>query len=271
MYVALEIVPEVFATPSGLIQDLMKKARTPHMRILDRRRHEPAHVGPVIPFLRDGLIDCARGTTYVLPMTSLMGKTMAAEYVIAELNDRNALYFNTLGGREIADTLQATLNTTVDSALLPQCLVAALGTTGVAGDYELPSLLMIDEVNAVDDDNKAFIEALFDGIHLDDGLTCVIVTDREEVAEALIALNQSKIRPFPGSAAEPWTAPNLPIWLRDVHWTRDELMKLIRDDFRTRLGDRLDNVFSEQFPADGQRPGDVWREVVLMIQRGEIN
>ena len=89
-----------------------------------------------------------------------MGKTMVSEFLIAEIKGRNALYFNAAGDRQIVNTLKATLNTTVTSAKLPQCLVAALGRTEVGGDYKLPSLLLIDEVNAANDDNKAFIECL---------------------------------------------------------------------------------------------------------------
>jgi hypothetical protein len=144
-----------------------------------------------------------------------MGKTMAAEYLVAELQGRNALYFSASGDRKIVNALQATLNTTVGSALLAKCLVAALGTTGVARDYELPSLLIIDEVNNASESDKAFIEDLFLQINRDDGLTCVILTNKEEVAEALLALSQGKIRPFPCSAVEPWTPLERPEWLRE--------------------------------------------------------
>ena len=263
-----------FTTTEELTAHLIDKARTPLMRlpsVPQGSRRKPANIGPVIPFLQQGLIDCVPGITYVLPMNSFMGKTMAAKYVIAKLNDRNALYLNVAGAPEMVNTLKATLKTTVDSDLLPQCLVDALGSTEVVGDYNLAPLLIIDEVNEASGDNKAFIQALFLAINCDKGLTCVILTNREEVAEALIALNQGKIRPFPGSAAEPWKPPIRPEWLRDVHWTRDELMKLIRYKSRTRLGDRVENVFSKQFPADGEAPGEVRVVVDLMIATGEIN
>ncbi|GAX25480.1 hypothetical protein FisN_12Lu067 [Fistulifera solaris] len=195
-----QIVSDQYTTPSALITYLMKIARTPHKRI------------------RFGLINCAGGFTYILPMRSSIGKTMAAEYLVAELQGRNALYFSASGDRKIVNALQATLNTTVGSAMLAKCLVAALGTTGVARDYELPSLLIIDEVNNASDFNEAFIEDLFLGINRDNGLTCVILTNKEEeVAEALLALNQGKIRPFPGSAVEPWEPLKRPVWLRDIH------------------------------------------------------
>ncbi len=232
---------------------------------------EPTNIGPVIPFLQDGLIDCARGFTYILPMDSLMGKTMAAEYLVAELlQGRNALYVSASGDKEIVNTLQATLNTTVGSTMLAKCLVAALGTTGVARDYELPSLLIIDEVNRASESNKAFIEDLFLGINRDRGMTCVILTNKEEVAEALLALNRGKIRPFPGSVVEPWKPLERPEWLRNVHWTSAQLQELIRYTFGTQLGGRVDNLFSPQFPADEQTPGDILHVVDLKIQKREI-
>ena len=75
---------------------------------------------------------------------------------------------------------------------------------------------------------------------------------------------------FPGSA-EHWIPLNPPKWLRNVRWTKAQLKELIRNDFRTLLGNRVDNAFSEQFPADGQTPGGWLAEKVdLMIVNGEI-
>jgi hypothetical protein len=37
------------------------------------------------------------------------------------------------------------------------------------------------------------------------------------------------------------------------------------------MGVRVDNLFSAQFPADGQTPGDVLHVVTLKIQKREID
>jgi hypothetical protein len=47
-------------------------------------------------------------------------------------------------------------------------------------------------------------------------------------------------------------------------------MALIRYDKTVELRERLDSVCTEQFPADGQTPGEVLRVVDLKIAQGKV-
>jgi hypothetical protein len=172
---------------------------------------------------------------------------------------------------KIADALKYELNTKVEDTDLSRCLVAALGKTGL-GSCAAPSLLILDEVNLANEDNKAFIEGMFLSIARDRGMICVILTNKEETAETFIAINRGKIQPFPGAAdsEENWEFGGNPKWRKTVFWTRDELMALIRYDKTVELRERLDSVFTEQFPVDGQTPGEVLRVADLKIAQGKV-
>ena len=98
-YAAHEAVSEVITTPSALIRHLQKTASTPHLRRVCRSplaRPPPAEIGPVIRLLMKEIDNCAPGTTYVLPLDSQMGKSMASEYAIDNLG-RNGLHFSAAG------------------------------------------------------------------------------------------------------------------------------------------------------------------------------
>ena len=153
--------------------------------------------------------------------------------------------------------MQAVLNTTVEGHQIAPTLVSALGARSGAGENnKAPSLLFLDEVNAVSDSgdgrsNAAFIQNLFLSIAEEETIVGVILTSKPEAADFLLDLNGGKIQPFPGFARDDWKWDDrkkrgIETGWTDVDWTVEQLQALLARKFDKVIGtintDFLENL-----------------------------
>jgi hypothetical protein len=141
--------------------------------------------------------------------------------------DRNGLYMNAGGFKNVVESLQDVLNTTVNSPGIASALVKALGAQK-AGKDKASSWLVIDEVNFANDANESFIQSLFLAVAEEGNLICIVVSSKATAADNLLQLNGGKIRPFPGFARANWDAyQNQSTGWIDVSWTVPQLRALL--------------------------------------------
>ena len=276
---AHDLLSDLVTDQATLIREISNRATNPNLRVAAvLPGPEPAAIGPVITFLQNQLPNCERGRTYLLPLGSQMGKTMAARYLVGNLQHRNGLYLNPGYAAQYADGLRSALNTRLDNGVIGTSLVTALGRLGAGRatpGNRLASVLVLDELIMVNDENKGFINGLFQGIAADgSGLICIILTNKRTTAEEYLNLNGGKIRPFPGTyqAWDPNAQPQTITWSNDIIvWSKNDLERLIRYHFRLVLGERIDQVITAAFPAAGQSPGDVVAAVYAWIDANPLD
>lgn len=226
------------STLSALITQLKRLIKNPNARLPGAygEVYLDATLSPVLERLTnmpgDGYL---RGKTYVIWARAENGKSAALQdFVENHLdNDRDGLYINVCISINILEAIQKQLSTTCDSGDIAAALVSALSTKGVRGPRRPKPFLVIDEVNVSDGHldgiaaTMSFIQNLFQTVADDRSITCIIASNRQETASALVKLNGGKIIPHPRFTSVPWRQGQDIEWA-DFDWTVPQLEALLR-------------------------------------------
>jgi hypothetical protein len=148
----VETVSERTGNASALSDVLKRRATVPKKRVIGGNAHTSfleQENSPMLCTILEGIPRCMPGKTYIIVSKSQNGKSSAAKDVV--LNHlgsmRNGLYINAGGTLDIIPSLEAVLNTAVNSIGIVSALVTALGISQ-AGKNKAASLLFLDEVNS---------------------------------------------------------------------------------------------------------------------------
>jgi hypothetical protein len=229
------------STLSALITQLKRLTKNPNARLVGAcgQVYLDAPLSPVLERLKNmpghGYL---RGRTYVIWARAENGKSAALQDFIENHldNDRDGLYINVRKSINIVEAIQKQLSTTCDSGDIAAALVSALSTKGVSGPRRPKSFLIIDEVNVSGGRSlepaviatMSFIQDLFQTIADDRSITCIIASNRQETASALVKLNGGKIIPHPRFTSVPWQQGQEDIEWADFDWTVPQLEALLR-------------------------------------------
>lgn len=230
---------------------------------------------PVIKTIEETLLrDCMPGTTYVLYSGSQIGKTVAASFIMENMpepecqdnnplpvNKRMGLYLRARSG-SLAESLQAQLSTRASASDIVISLVTALGVHATIMNKP-PSFLFLDEVNRVNAEVEDIVEEIFQGVSEEGNMICLIFTSKLETANALIALNGGKIRPFPGFCQKGWDPRDkekkIPVWEGyEFKWSREDLKQSLEARFNN---SNVGRFFTEDFPCDGMTIGECVKQI----------
>lgn len=254
---------------SQLTADIAARAKTPHGRIVGEAGIKPTYACRFSNTIQAQIDNdaCLPGKTYVLFSEAQAGKSHAAIRIALQENlHQNYLYIS--GGSKLNafSWIQTSLKTQLQDKDIAHCLVEGLGKNGAGKAKAKPTVLFIDEINISSSENCDFVSCMFQEVAKEETIICVILTNEEETADRLVALNGGKIRPFPVLSVTGWLPRVPPEWV-PFQWTVDELRDLLTQkfpNFQPPDGDA--DGFYGDFLVHGMAPGDA-----VSLMRNRLN
>lgn len=263
-----EMVSESTSNKGSLSAVVSDYAVVPQKRVLGNVYNSDSVFSdsPLVAALVDGMNTQTfyPGKTYVVVSKSQNGKSTAAMEIVSNRLEEfncNGLYISAQSNVLSCDAaVQKLLNTTVHTGDIPSALVAALGVMQ-AGKGKAPSLLFLDEFNDASEKNRNFVHNIFQHVAMEQNMICVIMTNKEAVADTFLALNGGKIVPFPGFARDDWKPDSKePTQWREIVWSARQLQALLDFKFPGTEG------LSCDFLVDGMTPGHA-RQLALRLRQ----
>lgn len=263
-----EMVSESTSNKGSLSAVVSDYAVVPQKRVLGNVYNSDSVFSdsPLVAALVDGMNTQTfyPGKTYVVVSKSQNGKSTAAMEIVSNRLEEfncNGLYISAQSNVLSCDAaVQKLLNTTVHTGDIPSALVAALGVMQ-AGKEKAPSLLFLDEFNDASEKNRNFVHNIFQHVAMEQNMICVIMTNKEAVADTFLALNGGKIVPFPGFARDDWKPDSKePTQWREIVWSARQLQALLDFKFPGTEG------LSCDFLVDGMTPGHA-RQLALRLRQ----
>jgi hypothetical protein len=159
---------------------------------------------------------------------------------------------------------------------IPEEFSKRIGATSVEGWIHLlllamdvpielhPSILIIDSFNTLGTDNinETFIKALYSQMNAERNIFVVVLTQNEEIAQALINLNGGqRVVPLPGCFSGERTSP---IW-KETPWKREELIEVLHYKFPGKFNDQA----GLGFVKEGMTPLEVIKKARTRLRTSD--